>query len=87
MNRIVGIAVVVFLILLISAIFISPIVDIQPSALRAQQWLSFIVAMFSLALQLILFMLKITLRVGPSLADDKVRLRINTPDLTCCLLC
>jgi len=87
MNRIVGITVVICLILLILAIFISPVVDSLPSALRAQQWLSLIIAMFFFALQLIIFVLKFPLRVAMGYDDSKYRLRLAPPDLTCCLLC
>jgi len=87
MNRVVGIAVVACLILLILAIFISPVVDSLPSALRAQQWLTLLVAMFSFALQLIISILKLSLCIGPSQECGKRRLRMAPPDLTCCLLC
>jgi hypothetical protein len=87
MKRIFRIAFLVCLILFILAIFISPVVDSQPSALRAQQWLSIIVAMFSFALQLVIFILKISVRPGTSHEDAKYRPRVAPPDLTCCLLC
>lgn len=87
MNRILGIAVVICLILLILAIFISPVIASQPSALRAQQWLSHIVALFSFALQLVILLLKFSLRIGESDVHEKRCFRRPSPDLTCCLVC
>lgn len=49
MNRLLVIAIVVCVILFVVAVLIAPTIDLEPSALRAQQWLSLITAMFSLA--------------------------------------
>lgn len=48
-NRVLIIAVVACVILFVVAVLIAPTINLEPSALRAQQWLSFIFAMFSLA--------------------------------------
>ena len=49
MNRALIIALVACVILFILAVLIAPTIDLEPSALRAQQWLSLITTMFSLA--------------------------------------
>lgn len=49
MNRVLIIAVVACVILFVLAVLLAPTIDLEPSALRAQQWLTLIFAMFSLA--------------------------------------
>ena len=87
MNRILIIALVAFVILFILAIFISPVVDIQPSALRAQLWLSFIVAMISFAVQILVCLLKDPLAIGAPMCEMPVQHRVCVAELSCCLLC
>ena len=74
-------------ILFIVAIFISPMVDIQPSALRAQQWLSFLIAMFSLAVQFVVCLVKFPITIRPRNCDIQTQARVCVADLACCLLC
>ena len=87
MNRILTIAFVACVILFIIAILISPVVDLQPSALRAQQWLTLIVAMFSLAVQLVICLLTIPSAIGPPRSDTECERRACLADLGCCLRC
>jgi hypothetical protein len=87
MNRILAIALVACVILFILAIFISPIVDIQPSALRAQQWLSFIVAMISFAVQMIVCLLKSPLTISRPTCERPAPHRVWVAELSYCLLC
>ena len=87
MKRMVRIALVACVILFILAIFISPMVDIQPSALRAQQWLSFIVAMISLDVQIIVCLLTVPLTISPPICEMPVQHRVCVAELSCCLLC
>ena len=49
MNRVLIIAVVACVILFVVAVLLAPTIGLEPSALRAQQWLSLIFAMFSVA--------------------------------------
>jgi hypothetical protein len=87
MNRVLAIAVVACVILFIVVIFTSPMVDLEPTALRAQQWLSFMVAMFSLAALLVLcfFEPSATAEFQECLIPDQVP--IPPADRSCCLLC
>ena len=87
MNRILSFALVACMILFIIAILISPVVDLQPSALRAQQWLILIVAMFSLAVQLVICLLKLPVAIGPPCSDIDSDQRVCLADLACCLRC
>ena len=87
MNRILTIALIGFVILIIIAIFISPLVDVPPSALRVQQWLSFIVAMFSFAAQLVVCFLPLPATIGPPNCDVQFQERVCVADLACCLIC
>jgi hypothetical protein len=87
MNRIWKIALVGIVILLVLFIFVSPSVDLQPTALRAQLWLSLIVAMFSLASLFSVFLMNVeTMVVPPGVADQHPQ-RSYFADLSCCLLC
>ena len=87
MNRILTIAIVVCVILFVLAMFISPMVDIQPSALRAQQWLSFIVGLISLVVQMLVCLVKIPLSIGPASCERQVLQRVRAAELSCCLIC
>jgi hypothetical protein len=87
MKRILTIALVACVILFIIAILISPVVDLQPSALRAQQWLTLVVAMFSLAVQLVICLLKIPSAIGPPRSYTECEQRVCLADLGCCLRC
>jgi hypothetical protein len=79
---------VVCVILFILAIFISPVIDLLPSALRAQQWLCLIAAMFSLAALLLVCILKIpTADIGSPDYDVQCLQRACLADLDCCLRC
>lgn len=87
MNRILTIAVVACVILFIILIFTSPVVDLEPTALRAQQWLSFMIAMFSLAALLVLCLFE-----PSAIAEFKEwgipdQVPIPPADRCCCLLC
>jgi hypothetical protein len=88
MNRVFKIALVLCLILFILAIFISPVLDLLPSALRVQQWLCLIAAMFSLAALLSVCILKIrTPDIGSPDRDEQCLQRTCLADLDCCLRC
>ncbi len=87
MNRIVTIALVVVVILFIVAIFISPFVDLQPTALRAQQWLSLILAMFSFSVQIIVCLLSAFVGITLTSSDAECLRRVFLVDVPCCLLC
>jgi hypothetical protein len=87
MKKIATITLVACVILLIVAVFISPIVDIQPSALRAQQWLILVVAMFSLALLVTICLVRIPGTIGPPICEVHRRQLPCIADLACCLLC
>lgn len=89
MNRILIIAVVACVILFVLAVLIAPTIDLQPSALRAQQWLNLIAAMFSLAG---LFEICIQIVMCPSMSDapeslSQPPLQTSSFELSCCLLC
>lgn len=81
------VALVACIILFIIAIFVSPTVDLLPSALRAQQWLSLIVAMFFLAAHLLICILKVPGAIGPPAFNMRSQQRVCLADLGCCLLC
>jgi len=81
------IVLVACVILFILAIFISPAVDIEPSALRAQQWLSLIVAMISLAVQIIVCLVTVPLTISPPICEISAQHRVCVAELSCCLLC
>ncbi len=87
MNRMVTIALVVVVILFIVAIFISPFVDLQPTALRAQQWLSLILAMFSLSVQVVVCLLTAFVGIELTSSDTECLRRVCLVDVPCCLLC
>ncbi|MGC1420948.1 MAG: hypothetical protein WA354_04405 [Terracidiphilus sp.] len=87
MNRIVTIALVVIVILFIIAIFISPLVDVLPTALRAQQWLSLILAMFSFSVQIIVCVLPAFVAIALTSSDAQRLRRVCLVDVPCCLLC
>jgi hypothetical protein len=87
MSRIVTCALVVVVILFIAAILISPLVDIPPSALRAQQWLSFILAMFSFSVQIIVCLLPPLISILLASGDAQCLRRVLRDDVPCCLLC
>jgi hypothetical protein len=61
--------------------------DIQPSALRAQQWLIFIFAMISLAVQFVICLYKVPASIIEPRCDARRQQRICLADLACCLLC
>lgn len=87
MSRILIIAVVACVILFVLAILIAPTATLEPSALRAQQWLSLIAAMFSLAgffgicFEMVLTMIGLPARIC------EPPHRLSSSDLSCCLLC
>ena len=87
MNRTLAVAVVVCVILFILAVLISPLVDIQPSALRAQQWLILITAMFSLAGLCVIRIMEVPATSDPVDRDKACKPLPRLADLTCCLLC
>jgi hypothetical protein len=74
-------------ILFIVAIFISPLVDIQPTALRAQQWLNLILAMFSLSVQIVVCLLSALAGLALTSSDAQSLQRVRDVDVPCCLLC
>jgi hypothetical protein len=89
MNRMLIVAVVACVILFVLAVLIAPTIDLEPSALRAQQWLTLIAAMFSLVgffgtcLQIMRFPATISRCVGVGEYPQ----RISSLDLSCPLLC
>lgn len=87
MNRIFAIVLVACVILFIIAIFISPLVDIQPTALRAQQWLCLILAMFSFSVQIVVCLLPAFAGIGLTSSDAQSLQRVCVVDVPCCLLC
>ncbi len=87
MNRIFTIVLVACVILFIIAIFISPLVDVQPTALRAQQWLTLILAMFSLSVQIVVCLLSAFVGLGLASSDAQSLQRVSVVDVPCCLLC
>ena len=87
MSKIVTIALVIVVILFIAAIFVSPLVDIQPTALRAQQWLSLILAMFSFSVQIVVCLLPASICILLTTSDARWLRRVCLVDVPCCLLC
>jgi Ni,Fe-hydrogenase I cytochrome b subunit len=87
MNKVLTIAVVACVILFIITVFISPMVDMQPSALRAQQWLSFIFAIFAMVLSFVVRFELVPALAGPRTSAVPGERRAKFADLTCCLLC
>jgi hypothetical protein len=87
MNRIVTIALVVVVILFIVTIFITPFIDLQPTALRAQQWLNLILAMFSFSVQIIVCLLPAFVSIALTGSDAQCLGRVRLVDVPCCLLC
>lgn len=87
MNKVIMIAFITCVILFIIAVFLSPMVDIQPSALRAQLWLSLIVAMFTLAIQIVICLLPVPASIVPQNGGQKYQRLVDLAGLTCCLLC
>jgi hypothetical protein len=89
MNRILIVALVACMVLFILAVLIAPTVDLQPSALRAQQWSIAIAAMFSIAglFQIFLQIVMVPAIIGPALFVGESPQRVSSLDLSCCLLC
>lgn len=87
MNKVLTIAIVACVILFIVTVFISPIADIQPSALRAQQWLSFIFAIFAMVLSLVVRFKLVLAFAGTRICAVPREQRVKFADLACCLLC
>ena len=87
MKKAFTVALVAFAILLILAIFISPMIDLEPTALRAQQWLTLIVAMFSIAELLFVCLVRVPGTIGPPRRDVQFQQQSRAADLACCLLC
>lgn len=87
MNRTLSVALVVCVILFVVTIFISPVVDLQPTALRAQQWLGLIYAMFSFALQTVVLVLPVLFCIRVPKCDMPFLHRVCPANLACCLLC
>ncbi|MBS1804377.1 MAG: hypothetical protein JST28_13505 [Acidobacteria bacterium] len=89
MNRILIVALVACVILFILAVLIAPTVDLQPSALRAQQWLTLIVAMFSIAwlFEMCLQIIMVPAIVGRAMCVNEPPQQVSCLDLSCCLLC
>ena len=89
MNRMLIIAVVACVILFVAAVLIAPTLDLQPSALRAQQWLSFIAAMFSIAglFKICFQVLMVPTMIGPPRPVSDPRQQVPSLDLSGCLLC
>ena len=87
MNRMFTIAVVACVILLILTIFISPVIDLQPTALRAQQWLSLIFAMFAFALQIIVCVVPVLFCILVPRRNMPFLHQTYSANLTSCLLC
>lgn len=87
MNRIVTIALVAFVILFIVTIFISPLVDLQQTALRAQQWLSLILTMFSFSVQITVCLLTAFVGFALTSSDAQCLGQVRLVDVPCCLLC
>jgi hypothetical protein len=88
MNRVLIIAVVAFVILFVVAVLLAPTVDLQPSALRAQQWLSLIFAMFSLAalFEICLQIVAVPIMFGAGSGGDEPAGQLAASDL-CCMRC
>lgn len=80
-------AIVACLILLIIAIFVAPMVDLQPTALRAQQWLILLVSVFALSLQLVIGFFEFCDTADIKERDIPSQLPIPPADRVCCLLC
>jgi hypothetical protein len=87
MNRIVTIALVASIILFIVVIFISPTVDVQPTALRAQQWLSLILTLFSFSVQIVVCLLPVLVSIDLAGGDVQRLQRVCVDEVDCCLLC
>jgi len=87
MNRLLAIAVVACVILFIVAVLIAPTLDLQPSALRAQQWLTLLFSMFSLACLFVICLCTIACRFGTPGSDIQRQQGPSLTDMSCCLLC
>lgn len=89
MNRVAVAAVVFCVILFVLAVLIAPTIDLQPSALRAQQWLNLIAAMFSLAALFEICLQVFTVRtvMGSWLFAADPPQQVSSLDLSCCMLC
>ena len=89
MNRMLIIAVVACVILFVVAVLIAPTLDLQPSALRAQQWLSLIAALFSVAglFEICFQILMVPTTIGPPLSVSEPRQQVSLLDQSCFLLC
>jgi len=82
-------ALVVCVILFILTVFISPIVDLQPTALRALQWVSFMIAMLASGMQIVAGILPSLLRIPSDLglANKPDIQRPGVVDSGCSLRC
>jgi len=87
MNRLLAIAVVACVILFIVAVLIAPTLDLQPSALRAQQWLTLLFSMFSLACLFVICLCTIACPFGTPGSDIQRQQGPSLTDMSCCLLC
>jgi len=87
MNRLLAIAVVACVILFIVAVLIAPTLDLQPSALRAQQWLTLLFSMFSLACLFVICLRTMASPFGPPGSDIQRQQGPSLTDMSCCLLC
>ena len=88
MNRVLIIAVVACVILFIVAVLLAPTIDLEPSALRAQQWLSLIFAMFSLAalFEICLRIVAVPIMMRSGSTDSDPAAQIASCNL-CCMRC
>jgi len=89
MNRVLIVAMVACVILFVLAVLIAPTIDLQPSALRAQQWLNLIAAMFSLA-GLFEICIHFLMPLSTSNASEQLSqppMQVSSLELSCCLLC
>ena len=87
MNRLLAFAVVACVILFIVAVLIAPTLDLQPSALRAQQWLTLLFSMFSLACLFVICLCTIACPFGTPGSDIQRQQGPSLTDMSCCLLC
>ena len=87
MSKIVTSTLVVIIILFIAAILISPLVDSPPSALRAQQWLTLILTMFSFSVQVTVCLLPALFSILLISSDAQSLRRVCLVEVPCCLLC
>lgn len=88
MNRVLAIAVVACVILFVVAVLLAPTIDLEPSALRAQQWLSLIFEMFSLAalFEICLRIVAVPIIIRSGSKESEPAGQIASCDL-CCMRC